>query len=105
MSLIIVCTYQVLYQGVKHLEMLGIGVTAYCKEKKTQPLSFIISQFSFSTGQKIYSLGLSVQSIGLVIILESPGTKEFGVSWKANESGCEFGLESGKIPEAIELAN
>ena len=72
--------------------MLGIGVTAYCKERETQPLPFIISQFSFSTGQKkIYSLWLSVQSTEMVIILESPGTKEYGVSWKANESGCEFG--------------
>ena len=72
--------------------------------RETQPLPFIISQFSFSTGQKIYSLGLSVQSIEMVIILESPGTKESGVSWKANESGCEFGLKSDKTPEAIELA-
>ena len=40
----------------------------------------------------------------MVIIFESPGTKEYGVSWKANESGCEFGLKSGKTPKAIELA-
>ena len=40
----------------------------------------------------------------MVTILDSPGTKEYGLSWKANESGCEFGLKSSKTPEAIELA-